>query len=246
MKRVFALVVATLVWAMPAMAQAIPDFDPSYVPSAFRMESYAKCGVRAAADPSWPTSHRRYVDTNGKPADKYTHNLGAEYWERDKRLGSRFTANPNVLITLTCNDTKLRQKFFDGMIQTLYDGARKVRGARWGKLSHFDAPGLGRVSYYIGSRKTDGVTDVAHAYFQHRGRNVSLMIQIGRTSERSGAGRKVRAGKVVELADNNGKVFRFRLTRPAKQLPLGNVGYIRTEAENQAFIKTILQSLRAM
>lgn len=246
MKTVLAFVAATLVWALPAMAQAIPDYDPSYVPSDFRMQSYAKCGVSAAADPSWPLSHRSYVDANGKPADKYDHTLASEYWKRDKRLGSRFAENPNVTITMTCNDTKLRQKFFDGMVQDLYDGARKTRGARWGKLSHFDAPGLGRVSYYIGSRKTEGVTDVAHAYFQHRGRNVSLMIQIGRTSERKGAGRRLRAGKVVELADNNGKVYRFRVTRPAKQIPLGNVGYIRTEAENTAFIKTILQSLRVM
>lgn len=246
LKRAFAGAFLWLALAVPGTAQTIPDYDPSYIPSQFRLMNYPKCGFRTAADPTWPRTHRSYVDTNGKKADEYTHSLGREYWKADKRLGSGFSVNPNVLITIRCSDSKLRQKFFDGMVQDLYALAKKKRGERWGKLSRFEAPGIGPVSYFVGTRKTEGETDVAQVYFQRNGRTVSLFVQVGRTAVRKSSGRRLKAGKVVKLTDGDGRVYQFRLTRPAKQGPLGDIKYIRTDAENRAFIETILKSIKPL
>ena len=244
--RLPALALLCLLWAIPTMAQTVPDYDPSYIPSQFRVMQYAKCGIRAAADPSWPRTQRRYLDANGSKVDEYAYKLGTEFWKKDKRLGSRFSANPNLTIHITCNDSKLRQKFFDGMVREIYAGSKKTRGESWGKLMRFDVPGIGPVSYYVGSRKGGGAQDVARTFFQHRGRIVRIMIQIGRSGGKDVSGRRLNAGKIVELADNDGNVYRFRVTRKATQNPLGAVGYLRTKAENRAFIETILKSLKPM
>lgn len=249
LKHSLACALLWMMFAVPGIAQTVPDYDPSYVPSQFRLMDYPKCGFRTASDPSWPRTHKSFVDGNGQNADKYQHELGVDFWKQDKRLGSRFSVNPIVRITIRCNDSKLRKTFFDGMVQDLYASAKKKRGERWGKLSRFEAPGIGQVSYYVGSRtsrRTTGLTDVAHVYFQRNGRNVSLMIQIGRTAVKKSSGRRLKAGKVVTLKDPDGSTYRFRLNRAAKQGPLGDIKYVRTEAENRAFIETILKSIKPL
>ena len=222
----------------------IPDFDPGFLPSDLSTTKLDRCAVSVGADPSWTSSNSSSELADGRILHRYQFGVGKEYRGRDPRHPSQVTINPHLSVLWSCNESKLGKKSHGVMVQSLHQQSLAKPVERWGGIQTFDAPGIGQVSYYVGSRATNSLTDMAHAYTQYLGKDLSVFIQIGRTSRLEGDYELFPAGSEQVFIDDPD--YNFRVTRDSAQGPDGTIGYLRTEAENRALIESVIRSITAL
>jgi len=243
------LVLTSAFFVSAASAQSIPNFDPGYIPFSPQLVTLKECGVKIAMDPTWPLEKSRVAVKGGK-STKFKYSLAVEYWKKDPRPYSEFVANPSVLTIFECAPSSFGvSKKFDGLdffANHVYASAKKVRGARVGKLQTLNAPKFGRVFYFFTYSKGEVNSDTLKFYSWKDDQLYSAFVRITRDPGRDYIFNFPK-GKVMSVEDEKtGKVTSARLTRKARASPLGGTRGVRTKNENMAILNTILNSFQGL
>lgn len=241
------LAIIFLIFGFTASAQALEDYDPNYFPNDLQRTRFPDCKAAMATDRTWPLTTTRKRQNDGRIETAYTYSLDVDFWKTVSRDGDIVTVNPILIVKMGCHKNILSPRFFEQYVRSVQAGLKKKKHKKMSAVQTVEVPGIGRVFYFTDAsrKKKKGASDYAYFYFAHKGISTSVFISLTRSAPR-GYTRKLKVGHVYDETMDSGKRVNFRLTSPALKNSLGAISGTRTKAQNDAFIRAMLTSLRGL